>query len=305
MFHSRLSGADLHAPSNQLSINGHTSYIPKNTVVKIKGVSIEGVPIIEPITSVSDNPFGITWDDILVGKSGMVCIFGIFPYINSGGSSNNVYFNENGDISITNTGSPIIGKILSNEFLQINMFVSVAEDLNWNTRGNIVEDDFKLGSINNKGFNVITNNEVRVCFLNDGKIRLGDNNILPDFRYQISNNIPHHSGILIENISAENSLPELTIFSYKIQENVLQVFNIHLLAKNGNKKAVFDYTVSVSRNTGTALLHLIQTDYFFKLGDPSFKVNFSTYLDYFKIKVFNPDDLNTVWSGYILSHALL
>lgn len=305
MFHSRLRGIDLHAPSNQVVINGHTSYIPKNTVVKIKGVSQEGIPIIEPVTSVADNPFGLTWDDILVGKTGLICIFGIFPYSNSGVSGDNIYFTNQGNISLVKTNSPIIGKILSDSFLHINMFVSVEEDLNWNVRGNIVENNFKLGSVNDKGFDIITNNETRIHLSSNGQIRFGDNNLIPDFKYQISNNIPHHSGVLIENISVENPLQELNVFSYKIQENTLQVFNIHLLAKNGNKKGIFDYTVSVSRNSGTAILHHVQTDYFFKLGDSSFKVNFYTHLDYFKIKVYNPDELNTVWSGYILSHALL
>jgi len=306
MFHSRATGSDLHAPSNQTVLNKSGLFIPRGTVVKTIGVSSDGVPEVMPVESLMDSPFGVTWDNILENNLGMICIIGIYP-LDTGTAvpGDQISFRTTGQLTVDNTGSHIVGKVLGTGFTQLNFMSIETEVYDWDLRGNILDDDSsRLGSLNNKDFSVVTNGQTRTFYSKNGQVRFGDKDVKSDFRYQFSNNITHHSGVLLDNFSASNpSVNFLTIWNHEIPEFTLQTFNVHLIAKKGNKKAVFDYTITVSREDGLAVINHIQSDYQVKVGASSFRPKFSVSLTNFKVEVSNPTDLDTVWSGYVLSHA--
>lgn len=307
MFHAHASQQDLHAPSNQLVHNGSGAYITKGTVVRIANILEDGTPVVAPAT-ISDKPFGIMWEDCLDNRKALSCTMGIFPTVTTGTNPNDqIYFDSSGQISITPTNSSSIGYSMGEGYIFVTIFNSSDDFFAWDKRGDALEtEEAKLGSNDNFGFNIITNGQVRSRYEKNGQILHGITNVIPDFRYQFGNLSDMYSGMLVDPFSATNTtnLP-LVIWNHDVPENTLQVFEVKLVSKNGTKKAVFDYTVTVSRETGLAVIKHVQTNHKYKPTDINFGVRFFVSVTNFKIEVSNPDDVNTLWGGYVICHASL
>jgi hypothetical protein len=186
MLHSRLKGRDLHSPTNEVVENNTGSIILAMKAVRLtsQGTAYPQVELANP--SLHPN-FGVTYDTIANGKTGMVCAFGFMVDVDTSlwtvGSY--LYSDANGNLSTTINGG-IVAQVMKQDatvgiLYVVTEAVSMIEKNFWALDGNAgIDDNLQfLGTVDAKDLNIRTNN-VRVAKIDkQGRFGLGPDVDIP------------------------------------------------------------------------------------------------------------------------------
>ena len=215
MLHSRLKGRDLHSPTNEVVENSTEIAIPAMKAVRLisQGTAYPQVELANP--SLYPN-FGIVYDTIASGKSGLVCAFGFMIDVDtsSWAVGSYLYSDASGNLSTTINGG-IVAQVMKQDassgiLYVVTEAVSMIEKNFWTLNGNegIDENLQFLGTIDAKDLNIRTNN-VRVARIDkNGRFGLGKDLDIP------SSNFHQKSHLLVLYHHYQNKITMIYFLNY-------------------------------------------------------------------------------------------
>ena len=112
MLHKKLSGRDLHEPTNIWVENQTGVTIPALTVVSLNGKGVVYPKIILANPNIQIN-FGVTYDNIQHNKSGQVCAFGIMRDIDtSAWTAGTLLYSDNSGNLTTSVNGGVVAEVI-------------------------------------------------------------------------------------------------------------------------------------------------------------------------------------------------
>jgi hypothetical protein len=262
MLHSRLKGRDLHSPTNEVVENSTGIAIPAMKAVRLisQGTAYPQVELANP--SLYPN-FGIVYDTIANGKSGLVCAFGFMIDVDtsSWAVGSYLYSDASGNLSTTINGG-IVAQVMKQDassgiLYVVTEAVSMIEKNFWTLNGNegIDENLQFLGTIDAKDLNIRTNN-VRVARIDkNGRFGLGKDLDIPSSHFHQKSHLGYPgSGIRQETFAlSTNSASYQVAYSFTLQNFCVARVEYVVVGRSqdGTKRCTFKRTGLFYRESGS------------------------------------------------------
>ena len=176
-FHSKLRGADLHAPSNELVENNTLS-----DIAKLKVVALDGMGAIYPQVKI-DNPnlypnFGITQDIIKIGQSGFITVLGFMFEVDTHlwAVGTELYSDTSGNLT-TSVLDTLVALVVKQDATHGVLYVTpnAGNTAGWDLTGNLGTNPANnfVGTTDNVGLALRTNDIERVRIDAQGRVGIG------------------------------------------------------------------------------------------------------------------------------------
>jgi hypothetical protein len=308
MFHDKLRGPALHAPSNEQAENNSGV-----TIQKLQVVSLDGHGTLFPQVVLANpnlrNNFGIALQEIKDGDQGVVCTVGFMVKVNTSSWTVGtvLYSDVNGNLTTTPLGNPValVNKQDSTcgELYVVAIGDALGDAANpWLIDGNNGTDPniHFLGTKDNVGVTFRTNDTQRARIDENGRFLLGDaaENTPKYFMH-----LKQHSGFLGSGNMKETAAIEVedtifnNIYSFQIPNysTVMGTFRIVSLEDGNTQQATFIRTGTWFREGGLAQqMGVLQSDYTNK-SDLNFDVQFTKTGNTVFVNIKNANNKKTRW----------
>jgi hypothetical protein len=313
MFHSKLVGLDLHAPSQYFVENRTGSTIPALKVVSLDGLGVNN-PKIVLNDGVTHESFGITNTAIIDTQSGFVTSFGIMygtvtQPINTvaWAVETHLYCSLTGDLTSTPNGSVVATVIVSDAVLGVllvgagvSVFSGASSD--WSLTGNAGLGSHFLGTTDASPINLKTNNTQIGQFDQNGRFGLGAEAPLAHF-YQKSGPGYTGSGIRQESLSVTttdglfNNIWSLTLSNAQTARVTIEVMGRQ---GDGTQRCLFKRTGLFYKQGGNVQIQgpTWASDNTMS-STPNFGVSFNMNVTDVNITVKNSSANTTYWVGKV------
>lgn len=313
MRHVALRGKDLHAPSNEIVENNTGSTIGALKVVALNGYGTKFPQIQLANPNLYPN-FGVCYEDIESGKTGLVCCLGFIYEIDTSLLAVNdlLYSDVNGNLTTTPLGDPVAIVVKSHPTQGIiRVFiagVNVGSTIGWDLDGNAGTDpnvNF-LGTTDNKPLIIRTNNQFKATITESGRFGLGVQN--PDRHFHIKSHVSNNaSGYQLETFYVESSVNSF-VMAYNLTIPNPGLVRVEFVAiarqTDGAERAMFKRTGLFYREGGNVQAQgpwlSDQTIKSNNLFDVSYTMGLSTVS--FNVK--NATNTLTRWTGHIKIEVL-
>lgn len=306
MFHRDLKGPALHAPTNERIENNSGSTIQKLQVVSLDGHGTLYPQIILADPSIRSN-FGIAMQEIVNGGNGYVTTVGFMVQVNTSSWPVNtlLYSDTNANLTSVPTGNPVAIVVKQDDKCGSLYVLALGDQLqypSWHLNGNVGTDpdvNF-LGTQDNFGLTLKTNNTQRIRVDETGKVLIGDGveqtpkyflHLKQHTGFAGSGNMKETSAIEVNNTNLNN------IYSFRVPDMgvVTGTFRITGIQNNNSEQVSFIRSGTWFRNGGLAQkMGVIQSDFTNK-SNPDFDMQIVEVLDTVIIKVKNANAINTKW----------
>jgi hypothetical protein len=309
MRHVSLRGKDLHSPSNEIVENNTGTTINGLRVVSLDGYGVKfpqiklGNPNLFP-------SFGVTYESIENGKTGLVCVIGFMYELDTSSFSvgDVLYSDSNGNLTTTVLGPSIAVVVKVDPDEGIIRVSSVEGDIGsataWDVDGNGGTDpaiNF-LGTTDNQPIVFRTNNEFKAILDENGRFGLGTES--PNRHFHIKSHVGDPtSGLQLETFGLESSTDLLTpIYEIMIPNPSVVRIEVVVIARQsiGGERAMFKRTGLFFREGGN-----VQIEGGTWLSDQTIKSNNTFDIGYImgtsslNISVKNANNILTKWTGHV------
>lgn len=128
MFHKNLTGADLHAPSNQIVENQTGTVIPALTCVTYDGIGAS-FPSVSPANGLTQRIYGIAQDDIAIMGVGYITALGFMINLDTSAwpPLTSLYSDPYGTLSLTPNG-PAVASVIKQDATVGVLYVHMASE---------------------------------------------------------------------------------------------------------------------------------------------------------------------------------
>jgi hypothetical protein len=275
MFHDKLRGPALHAPSNEQVENNSGV-----TIQKLQVVSLDGHGTLFPQVVLANpnlrNNFGIALQEIKDGDQGIICTVGFMVKVDTSTwpVGTQLYSDSSGNLVTTPLGNPValVNKQDSTcgELYVIAIGDAFGDAANpWLIDGNTGTDpdvNF-IGTRDNVGLTAKTNNAQRMRIDENGRFLLGD---AAEQTPKYFMHLKQHSGFLGSGNMKETAAIEIedtifnNIYSFQVPNlsTVMATFRIVSTEDGNTEQATFIRTGTWFRQGGNAqLMGVLQSDY--------------------------------------------
>jgi hypothetical protein len=310
MFHDKLRGPALHAPSNEQVENNSGV-----TIQKLQVVSLDGHGTLFPQVVLANpnlrNNFGIALQEIKDGDQGVVCTVGFMVKVNTSSWTVGtlLYSDVNGNLTTTPLGNPVALVNKQDSTCGELYVVAIADafgdgDAPWLLEGNEGTDPTVnfVGTRDNVGLTFRTNDAQRVRIDENGKFLFGDSGEeTPKYfmhtkqhtGFNGSGNMKETAAIEVNNTIFNN------IYSFRVPDLsvVMGTFRIVALEEDNTNQANFIRTGTWFRQGGTAQqMGILQSDYTNKTNNTlDFDIEFTRTGDMVFVNIKNANAVTTRW----------
>lgn len=306
MFHRDLKGPALHAPTNERIENNSGSTIQKLQVVSLDGHGTLYPQIILADPSIRSN-FGIAMQEIVNGGNGYVTTVGFMVQVDTSSWPVNtlLYSDTSANLTSVPTGNPVAIVVKQDDKCGSLYVLALGDQLqypSWHLNGNVGTDpdvNF-LGTQDNFGLTLKTNNTQRIRVDETGKVLIGDG-VEQTPKYFL--HLKQHAGFAGSGNMKETSAIEVNdtnlnnIYSFQVPDMgvVTGTFRITGIQNNNSEQVSFIRSGTWFRNGSLAQkMGVIQSDFTNK-SNPDFDIQIVEVLDTVIIKVKNANAINTKW----------
>lgn len=310
MLHSRMRGRDLHAPTNELVENQSPFPITALQVVRVDGMgtSYPKVTAANPNTFVN---FGVSYDNIPVGKSGSVCAFGFMFEVNTAAWPvfTILYSDINGNLTTAPLGG-IVAQVVKQDAEDGVLYVlteqaDTVNSISWRLEGNAGLNPALnfIGTLDEIDFRIRTNNQFRATIDASGRLGLGPDITAPlNHFHQKSHTGFTGSGIRQETFSLiTNSTTNEVVYSIPISQNSVVKVEFSAVGRmsDGSNRAAFKRTGLFYREASNVQAQRTwQTDFTDK-SSPGFDVSYTMSVNELTIYVKSSAITTTYWTGSV------
>lgn len=308
-FHKDLRGPALHAPTNEKVENNSGVTIQKLQVVSLDnyGTAFPQVVLADPNTTPN---FGIAMSEMVDGSVGYVTTLGFMLNIDTSAWAPGtiLYSDANGNLNTTPLGSPV-GLVVKQDNQCGAMYVTGFVDFAagqvpaWYLGGNdgTDEDVNFIGTKDDMGLSLKTNNLLRMFMSNDGKTSIG--NFKPESFFHIKQHDGYDgSGKRMETAAVTtDDVAFNNIYSFIVPDKSTIIIKANVVGiEDGNTgRATFTRTASFFRQGSLAQQQgLTQTDYTYKSAK-GFDVQFNKTGDTILLQVKGAAAKDTRWNSTI------
>jgi hypothetical protein len=248
MFHSKLVGLDLHAPS-QYYVENNTG----STIAALKVVALDGLGSVNPQVVVSDgltrDNFAVVNAPILTGHAGFATSFGILYGVSTQtidtsawAPNTHLFCSPTGDLSAIVNGSVVATVVVQHATLGVLLIGAAVAAFggagsltnDWSLTGNIAGAGNFIGTTNAFPINIKTSNSLVAQFDVNGRLGLGAEAPLAHF-YQKSGPGYTGSGIRQESLSLTTSNAAFnSIWSFTLANNQMVRITVDVMGRQGN-----------------------------------------------------------------------
>lgn len=310
-----MRGRDLHAPTNELVENQTAFPITVLQVVRVDGMGTS-YPKVAPADPNIYTNFGISYDNIPVGKSGSVCAFGFMFEVNTASwpAFTILYSDANGNLTTTPLGG-IVAQVVKQHADDgvIYVMTEQADSVNsvsWRLEGNSGTNPLVnfLGTLDAQALRFRTNNLFRATIDVQGRLGLGPDITAPQNHFhQKSHTGFTGSGIRQETFSlTTNSAISEVVYSIPIPQNSIIMVELSAVGRvsDGSGRAAFKRTGLFYReNSNVQAQRTWQTDFTDK-SDPNFDVSYTMSVNELTIYVKSSVITTTYWTGSVKLEAV-
>lgn len=305
MFHRDLRGPALHAPTNERVENNTGATIQKLQVVSLNGHGTLYPQVILANPGARTN-FGIAMQEILDGEDGYVTTVGFMVKVNTSPWPVNtlLYSDANANLTSVPYGNPVAIVVKQDDKCGSLYALTLGEIQfpTWHLSGNIGTDpdvNF-LGTQDNVGLTLKTNNTQRVRIDENGKVLIGDSTEqTPKYFFHLkqhsdfagSGHMKETAAIQVDNTAFNN------IYNFQVPNMgvVTGTFRITAIQGDNAEQASFIRSGTWFRNGSLAQeMGIIQSDFTNK-SSPNFDLDIIKTGDTVIIKVKNANATNTKW----------
>lgn len=305
MFHRDLKGPALHAPTNERVENNTGATIQKLQVVSLDGHGALYPQVILANPSARTN-FGIAMQEILDGEDGYITTVGFMVQVNTSPWPVNtlLYSDVNANLTSVPYGNPAAIVVKQDDKCGCLYVLTLGEIQypTWHLSGNIGTDpniNF-LGTQDNVGLTLKTNNTQRIRIDETGKILIGDSvEQTPKYFFHLkqhsgfagSGHMKETAAIQVDNTAFNN------IYSFRVPNMgvVTGTFRITAIQGDNAEQASFIRSGTWFRNGSLVQqMGIIQSDFTNK-SNTNFDLDIIKTGDTVIIKVKNANATNTKW----------
>ena len=306
MFHRDLKGPALHAPTNERVENNTGATIQKLQVVSLDGHGTLYPQVILANPSVQSN-FGIAMQEIVNGGNGYVTTVGFMVQVDTSSWPVNtlLYSDANANLTSVPNGNPVAIVVKQDDTCGSLYVLALGDQLqypSWHLNGNIGTDpdvNF-LGTQDNVGLTLKTNNTQRIRIDETGKVLIGDSaEQTPKYFFHLkqhsgfagSGHMKETAAIQVDNLIFNN------IYSFQVPNMgvITGTFRITAIQGDNAEQASFIRSGTWFRNGSLAQeMGIIQSDFTNK-SNSNFDLDIIKTGDTVIIKVKNANATNTKW----------
>jgi hypothetical protein len=313
MRHVALRGKDLHSPTNEI-IENNTG----NTIPALKVVSLDGHGVKYPQVKMA-NPnlflnFGVTYENIETGKTGLVCCFGFMYGVDTSSFSEGdiLYSDANGNLT-TNVLETQIATVVKSSVegvLRVSTLDVTVEKNFWKINGNVNTDpnvNF-IGTTDNQPLIIKTSNQFKAIIDQNGRLGLGESAPSRHFHLKSHEGYPG-SGLQVETFAMEsNSTSFNPVYQIFIPNPSIVRVEVTVIARQqiGGKRAMFKRTGLFYREGGNVQIEgdtWISTETV--KNDNLFDIGYTKGVSTLDINVKNAENSTTKWTGHITLEFLV
>jgi len=313
MFHSKLRGSDLHAPSREL-LENQTG----NTLTKLTVVTLDGMGTVYPKMRINnaplDNPFGILESDVTTGQSAFITCLGFMTNINtSAWAPGQALYGDSNGVLNTNPSGDIVATVIKQDaqygiiyvYALINYITANQSGATaWNLTGNGATNpsiNF-LGTTDNHPLKFRTNNNPIAQFDENGRLGIGPDS--PQSTVHLKPYVGYtNSGLQLDSFaSTTNSTNLNNIYSIVLNPNsIVRVkFQVTARQSDGTQRASFTRTALFYKEGGNVMIQgpTWQSDFTAK-STPAFDVKYNLGINTVMLQVKAANPVDTYWVGNI------
>lgn len=308
--HSRLTGKDLHAPSNQTIENRSGSTIPKMKVVRLDGMgtALPKAVLADPNQYVN---FGVTWDDIPNNRTGQVACFGFMFEMDTSAWAplTKLYSDASGNLVTTPVGGIVAEVIKQDAETGILYIVTEQADsvnsVSWRLEGNSGTNPATnfLGTIDARPMRIRTNSQHRAVLDENGRFGIGPDLLNPESLLHLKSHTGFTgSGTQMNTYSViTNSNTEEVAYTIPIAQNSVVKVNFHALGRvsDGSGRAAFERIGLFYREASNVQLQRVWQTQFTDKSDNGFDVSYSMDVNSVTIYVKSSTNTTTYWTGHV------
>jgi hypothetical protein len=307
MLHSRLTGRDLHFPSNQIVENQTGVTIPKLKVVALDNIGAVYPKVIVSNPNITTN-FGVTYDDLLNGKSGQICVFGFMIGVDTSPWPDGtlLYSDINGDLSTAALGG-IVAQVVRQDAESGVLYIVTEPNPTPATTAWTILGNTGLGSNNFIGtkdaadFIIKTNDVERARITQQGRVGIGTGTPASTLHLKSHTDFAD-SGLRTETFSlTSNSASLVTAIVINVPDNcVCRVEYVAIgRSADGLERAMFKRTGLFFReNSSTQVQQNWVSDQTIR-SNPQFNVGYVLGTTNLTLRVKTPTADATYWTGHV------
>lgn len=306
MLHRKLSGRDLHSPTNETVENKSGSTIPALKVVRLNGMGTvyPKVNLAEPSTY---NNLGITYDEIPNNGAGQVCALGFMIGVDTSpwAPGTILYSDSTGNLSTTPLGG-IVASVIKQDptygilYIITESIVTTA----WAVGGNSLTDPSVnyIGTNDNADLTFKTNSNEAARLTSQGKLGLGIAS--PKKHFHQKSHVGPGNGRQTETWGAVTASSGFEVcYTLAISDFSVVSFEFSAIARkvDGTARASFKRSGLVYKESSNVIMQgtTWQSDFTIK-SDTNFDIDYELTSNSLILKIKSSDSSPTEWSGSII-----
>lgn len=306
MLHRKLSGRDLHSPTNETVENKSGSTIPALKVVRLNGMGTvyPKVDLAEPSTY---NNLGITYDAIPNDGVGQVCALGFMIGIDTSpwAAGTILYSDSNGNLTTTPLGG-IVASVIKQDATHGILYIITESIVTtaWALGGNSLTDPSinYIGTNDNTDLAFKTNSSEAARLTSTGRLGLGVDS--PKKHFHQKSHVGPGSGRQTETWGAVTASSSFEIcYVLSVSDFSVVSFEFSAIARkiDGTARASFKRSGLIYRESSNVTMQGLtwQSDLTIK-SNINFDIDYELTSNSLILKIKSSDPLPTEWFGSII-----